>query len=426
MYECRICDFKTQSPHSYMKHFRVHRSRDHLNRRKSTFLQNVGCVSRCEVDSCQQLIPFNDMLKHLKLHIEAGQTITCPAFGCGRQMSKRSTFSAHISFKHGTINKSNIKDGMIITSAADTGINDSEAMAGSPCVLQEATDASESINDLHGVDSKVFIHNLGLFLLKLQCQYHIASSTVQLMAAEMNNLHQLATENSYQTLRLKLVSFGVNADTIDNVIYEVRKTDVFHVSLNIEDGVLRSHHKRLQFYKDNLLYNEPMQITLGNTVSGKPVFCHYIPITETIKRLLTDDAVMQCCLSQKTSQLGVYEDLCDGVVYSKISQTVGLTGFLEILLYQDAFEVVNPLGSAKKVHKMVAVYMVLGNLPYHARMKTDNLQLVMLCRDIDLARFGQRTVFDCLISELKGLEQNGLTFNSRLFAVRLVCVLGDN
>jgi len=141
---------------------------------------------------------------------------------------------------------------------------------------------------------------------------------------------------------------------------------------------------------------------------------------------LTDDAVMQCCLSQKTSQLGVYEDLCDGVVYSKISQTVGLTGFLEILLYQDAFEVVNPLGSAKKVHKMVAVYMVLGNLPYHARMKTDNLQLVMLCRDIDLARFGQRTVFDCLISELKGLEQNGLTFNSRLFAVRLVCVLGDN
>ena len=97
----------------------------------------------------------------------------------------------------------------------------------------------------------------------------------------------------------------------------------------------------------------------------------------------------------KTSQLGVYEDLCDGVVYSKISQTVGLTAFLEILLYQDAFELVNPLGSAKKVHKMVAVYMVLGNLPYHAQMKTDNLQLVMLCRDKDLARFGQRTV--CLI-----------------------------
>ena len=124
MYECRICDFKTQSPYSYMKHFRVHSgaitvpcgvpgctrafrkmgafychlSRDYLHRQRSpNFLQNVGCTIRCEVASCQQSIPFADMVKHLKVHIAAGQTITCPALGCGRKMAKRSTFSAHIS-----------------------------------------------------------------------------------------------------------------------------------------------------------------------------------------------------------------------------------------------------------------------------------------------------------------------------------------
>ena len=77
------------------------------------------------------------------------------------------------------------------------------------------------------------------------------------------------------------------------------------------------------------------------------------------------------------SQPGVYEDLCDGAVYAKIAHTVGDSSFIELILYMDSFEIVNPLGSAKKVHKITAVYMVLGNLPCHVRMKMDNLQLVL-------------------------------------------------
>ena len=87
-------------------------------------------------------------------------------------------------------------------------------------------------------------------------------------------------------MQAKLISAGANADAVEDAISEVMKTDVFHVSLNGNDGILKSHHKRLQYYKDNLLYNEPLQIALGNTVTGKPVFYHYIPLTETLKRLL--------------------------------------------------------------------------------------------------------------------------------------------
>jgi len=111
----------------------------------------------------------------------------------------------------------------------------------------------------------------------LQCKYHIASSTVQLVADEMYTLHQLRIENCFKALQAKLLSAGVNADAVEDAISEVMKTDFFHVSLNGSDGILRSHHKRLQYYKDNLLYNEPVVISLGNTVTGKPVFCHYIP-----------------------------------------------------------------------------------------------------------------------------------------------------
>lgn len=161
-------------------------------------------------------------------------------------------------------------------------------------------------------------------------------------------------------------------------------------------------------------------------MSSRPRCCHYIPITETIKRLLTDAKLVQCCNSKKVFQPNVYEDVCDGAVYKNISRTVGDLAFIELILYQDSFEIVNPLGSAKKVHKMTAVYMVLGNLPFHVRMKMDNLQLVMLCRDTDLTSFGQHTVFESLVNELMGLEQKGFTFNGNFFPVRLLCVLGDN
>lgn len=282
MYECRICDFKTQSPYSYMKHFRVHSgaitvpcgvpgctrafrkmgafychlSRDYLHRQRSpNFLQNVGCTIRCEVASCQQSIPFADMVKHLKVHIAAGQTITCPALGCGRKMAKRSPFSAHISIKHGTLNKMNINNDLIISSDTDAPgcYDDVEAVVDSDnsCMLQNTADTSESLSDLEGVDSQVFIHNLALFLLKLQCKYHIASSTVQLVAEEMHSLPQLGVENSFKALHSKLISAGVSANTVEQALSDVKKTDIFHVSLNGGDGILRSRHKRLQFYKDN-------------------------------------------------------------------------------------------------------------------------------------------------------------------------------
>jgi len=48
------------------------------------------------------------------------------------------------------------------------------------------------------------------------------------------------------------------------------------------------------------------------------------------------------------SQPGVYEDICDGAVYAKIADTVGDSSFIELMLYMDSFEIVNPLGSAKK------------------------------------------------------------------------------
>lgn len=70
-----------------------------------------------------------------------------------------------------------------------------------------------------------------------------------------------------------------------------------------------------------------------------------------------------------------------------------------MILYQDAFEVVNPLGSAKKTkenkkktkHKMLGVCFTLAKFDAFHRSTVDNLQL--LRREADFIHFGHEKVF---------------------------------
>ena len=68
-------------------------------------------------------------------------------------------------------------------------------------------------------------------------------------------------------------------------------------------------------------------------------------------------------------------------------------GALRLILYQDDFEVANPLGSGRKKHKILAVYLSLANFPPHYRSTVDQIQLVLLCCESDFKRFGQRATF---------------------------------
>ncbi|CAM4622537.1 unnamed protein product [Leuciscus chuanchicus] len=55
----------------------------------------------------------------------------------------------------------------------------------------------------------------------------------------------------------------------------------------------------------------------------------------------------------------VMEDIKDGTCSKQIAIFHEHPSSISIMLYQDAFEVVNPLGSGKKKHKILAVYMTL-------------------------------------------------------------------
>lgn len=167
-------------------------------------------------------------------------------------------------------------------------------------------------------------------------------------------------------------------------------------------------------------------MALGLNKYGKESVYHYIPLHQTLQTLMKDESVYLCLHSVCTSQNGELSDLHHGEVYGNVSVTCKNSSFIGIILYQDAFELVNPLGSAKKVHKVVGVYFRLANLPSYARTTIDNIQLVLLGREDDLNHFGANKVFQNCVSEINELEANGLYVNGKVYDVRLLFILGDN
>lgn len=88
----------------------------------------------------------------------------------------------------------------------------------------------------------------------------------------------------------------------------------------------------------------------------------------------------------------------------------------------------NPLGTSKKIHKIVAVYWVILNLPAKFRAGLTSIQLGVLGKSVDVKKFGYDRFLEPLIKDLKHVEQNGVFVEAlqRSVGAKLFCVCADN
>lgn len=96
-----------------------------------------------------------------------------------------------------------------------------------------------------------------------------------------------------------------------------------------------------------------------------------------------------------------------------------------MILYQDSFEIVNALISARNKHKILAIYFKINSI-YPAYCSCLNqIQLLMICNEKDVKLFGKHIIFRRLIDEVKELE-NGLEINGNIVKAAVLCMSGDN
>ena len=100
-------------------------------------------------------------------------------------------------------------------------------------------------------------------------------------------------------------------------------------------------------------------------------------------------------------------------------------------MFADEFEVVNPIGSAKGVHKVLGIYFTVENLPTKYLTKLRNIHLIALASCKGIKEHGSKAIMQQIVKELKVLETAGLQIHcfdgrSQHFRGGLSGFSGDN
>lgn len=408
--------------------FKTHFYRKHNVPEVDVHVGAVVGAYRCPVALCSyHSQTIKDLLGHLKKHIEEGHEVCCPVSGCSSVFKIKSSFTSHISRKHGDITDRSINDlyrdlprqsSVVAMPTADSEVTENEDVT--------ETGRDDEDMDSSGDFSDLYLRNVSLFYLKLQGKFLLPASTIQSIVEEMVNIHELGQAYTLSRLRSLLKNdTSLSDDDITKVCDSVKESDLF---TECHTGPMRTVYSRTETFKKMFHYVEPNKLLLGRDENGKDQFAYYVPIKDTLKCLLQSKLWQDktAHMTEQSAETGVLSDISDGHLFKQSEFFKQNPSSLRLVLYQDAFEVANPLGSAKAKHKVLAVYVSVANLPPHVRSDTDHMSLVLLCREKDFKTFGHSKVFSELVSDLKELEETGILTSNGTVRGTLYCIAGDN
>lgn len=208
-------------------------------------------------------------------------------------------------------------------------------------------------------------------------------------------------------------------------------------------GNLETQFKRTQYFRKQYGMVDAKSIFLGNRydqtldpVTGvmRPVIkrdtFQYVPILKLVALLLSDDSIYRETMQSHVSVDDQMRDFCDGTLFRSISLFSEDPHALQLCLYFDECEVVNPLGSRRGYHKIGFIYMSLKNLRPMFNSCLSNIHIVAAFNSIDRAKYGFDKILAPIMKDIRALEagvdlclHNGLTVHKR---GTLVQIAGDN
>ena len=282
--------------------------------------------------------------------------------------------------------------------------------------LVSSTTATRQSNASLPVDMHAMI------LLSLQFKHHIPASTVSLISQEISGLFRFHKELAFNQILPILRENGINDDV------SVKLVDVINSCFNCDFYELRTAYSRQLYFQKILPFVPPVSYSLPVDVTCSERTYQYVPILQSLALLLSHEEVCKQFLdTQQESNDSVLKDYYDGMTFKQNRLFSSHRSTLQIILYQYSFEVVNPLGSAKKIHKILAVYFSLGNLYCYNRSRINPMQLVILCKEKYIDSRNVTALFQPLINDLKILETEGLDvgLKEKVYG-RIVAITGDN
>lgn len=130
---------------------------------------------------------------------------------------------------------------------------------------------------------------------------------------------------------------------------------------------------------------------------------HHISLLDSLKTLLFNTDVLSEVLNPHFETDGVLHDFCDGLLYKSHSMFSADSKSLQIIAYYDELEIVNPIGSYVKKHKLGCLFFTLGNIRPKYRSSLKAINLVSLSKHKNISKYGMDTFLSPFVEDLKVL-----------------------
>ena len=179
---------------------------------------------------------------------------------------------------------------------------------------------------------------------------------------------------------------------------------------------LKNNHLRTAFYKEHCGMVPPREIVLGHRmlyVKGRMrqrrdlAYC--VHVKDLLLALVSMPEVRYHIDNPHCTRDGYMGDFCDGTSYEIYPLLRHNKKALQFLLYLDDIEVVNPLGTGVRKHKVTMIYISLLNIPPADRSKLSAIYVYAIAKSKDLKRHGLAKVMQDFVDRMNQMSSEGIT-----------------
>lgn len=359
-----------------------------------------------------------------------GVTLKCGQGDCVRTYKSFNSLARHLHAHHSCHDVATRIQSSDVANDNDLDIGD----LGETNILGLSDPDSEPGDPSHHFDSS---HSAAAFVASLMSSSSVTQRTVQSVVEHTNalvgNIVQSMTHDVITTLRSANALSDVDIGGLQNRLQQ-------HAS---PFDLLKTQHKRTTFFRKQFGLVEAKSVFLGNrydqcldAASGsmrqvvKRETFQYVPILQLLELILSDDSIFTETAKDRISVDGLMYDYCDGSLFKGNSLFADEKCALQLCLYFDECEVVNPLGSRRGIHKIGFIYMSLRNVPPVFNSRLNNIHIVAAFNSLDMSKYGFDKILAPLVRDIKQLEQ-GVELklrNGKIVRKRgtLVQIAGDN
>lgn len=222
------------------------------------------------------------------------------------------------------------------------------------------------------------------YILQLQTSHNLSQTAVDDVIHNTRDLVSNLSATSCQKVKAHLESIGVNTDDFD--LESLFQEDPF-----VE---LQTRAQQEKYFESNMGYIPPMEVEIGTkfvikktpnnkrAMFSKSVVGYFVPFWKSLEGLLKHPEVTEEVMKGHGSEDGFMYDICDGSYVAHHPQLQGDS--IQILMYTDDIEIVNPVGSHVKKHKLSMFYWSLANIQPAYRSKLSAINLLAIAKTNDL------------------------------------------